>query len=179
MTKTSVVVFGSSQASSDSTHYRLGRDLGAALARRGATVRCGGYGGVMEAVAAGAKAEGGKVVGCTLSWFAETRIPNAHLDEVHDAPDLESRIRCLLTGARGAVVLPGGVGTMNELFWAWTLLLLDRDDGPESLVLLGEHWGEFLELLAKRFEFGPPVRALVRVAESAEQAAGIAWGTGT
>ncbi|HEX7078041.1 MAG TPA: LOG family protein [Candidatus Eisenbacteria bacterium] len=177
MTKASVVVFGSSQAAGNSPHYRLGRDLGAALARRGAIVRCGGYGGVMEAVAVGAKSEGGTVVGCTLSWFGETRVPNTHLDEVHDSPDLESRIRCLLTGARGAVVLPGGVGTMNELFWVWTLLLLDRDDGPESLVLLGEHWEELLDLLAKRFEFGPPVRALVRVARDVEEAAGIAWGS--
>ncbi|MGE5177330.1 MAG: LOG family protein [Hyphomicrobiales bacterium] len=179
MTKGSVVVFGSSQAARNSPHYRLGHDLGAALARLGAVVRCGGYGGVMEAVAAGAKTAGGKVVGCTLSWFDETRVPNTHLDEVHDSPDLESRVRCLLTGARGAIVLPGGVGTMNELFWVWNLLLFDRDDGPESLVLLGEHWAELLEFLTKRFEFGPPVRSLVQVASTAEEAAGIAWGTGT
>ncbi|MGH7680756.1 MAG: LOG family protein, partial [Candidatus Eiseniibacteriota bacterium] len=80
MTTNSVAVFGSSQASSDSAHYRLAGDLGAALARRGAEVRCGGYGGVMEAVAAGAKREGGRVTGCTLRWFSEHRIPNRHLD---------------------------------------------------------------------------------------------------
>ena len=73
MARDSVVVFGSSQAPRDSPHHRLAGELGAALARRGAVVRCGGYGGVMEAVASGAKSAGGRVVGCTLKWFAESR----------------------------------------------------------------------------------------------------------
>lgn len=133
----------------------------------------------MEAVAAGARGAGGKVVGCTLQWFAESRVPNTHLDEVHEAPDLASRMKCLLTGARGAVVLHGGVGTLNELFWVWTLLMHDRDEGPDSIVLLGEHWDELMSFLTKRFEIGPPLRELVTVAKTAEEAASIAWGEGT
>jgi hypothetical protein len=132
----------------------------------------------MEAVAAGARGAGGKVVGCTLQWFAESRVPNTHLDEVHEAPDLASRMECLLTGARGAVVLHGGVGTLNELFWVWTLLMHDRDEGPDSIVLLGEHWDELMAFLTKRFEIGPPLRELVTVATTAEEAASLAWGEG-
>jgi len=177
MTKDSVVVFGSSQAPRDSPHYRLAAELGAALARRGAEVRCGGYGGVMEAVAAGVASAEGRVVGCTLGWFSESRVPNRHLDEVHETHNLHSRIECLLKGTRGAVVLPGGVGTLNELFWVWTLLLFDRDDGPQSIVLLGEPWEELLSLLSRRFEFPPPIRSLVTITRSAEEAASIAWGT--
>jgi len=177
-TKASVAVFGSSQAQRDSPHYRLAAELGAALARRGAEVRCGGYGGVMAAVSSGAKAAGGNVVGCTLGWFGETRVPGGHLDEIEEAPDLHARIECLLRGARGAVVLPGGVGTMNELFWVWTLLLFDRDPAPQSLVLLGEPWEELLALLGRRFEFSEPIRGLVSVARNAEDAAEIACGEG-
>jgi len=176
MTKASVAVFGSSKAPRDSTHYRLARSLGAALARRGATVRCGGYGGIMEGVTAGAVGAGGKVVGCTLAWFREARVPCSQLSEVCEAKDLAERIGNLLTGTRAAIVLPGGVGTMNELFWVWTLLTLDRDDGPDSLVLLGEHWDELLDLLDRRFEFGPELRSLLRVARDPEEAAAIAWG---
>ena len=77
-----------STASRDSTHYRQARALGEALARRGATVRCGGYDGVMEAVASGARAGGGKVVGCTLAWFREDRNPNSQLTEISEADDL-------------------------------------------------------------------------------------------
>lgn len=176
MTKSSVAVFGSSKATRDSREHRLARELGAALARRGATVRCGGYGGVMEAVAEGAASGGGKVVGCTLAWYRETRVPSSHLSEVVEAEDLGARIRNLLAGARAAIVLPGGVGTLNELFWVWTLLTYDRDEDPDALVLLGEHWDELLDLLDKRFEFGPDLRSLLRVARDPEEAAAIAWG---
>jgi len=175
-TKSSVAVFGSSQALRDSPHYRLAGELGRALGARGAEVRCGGYGGVMEAVADGVKAGGGSVVGCTLAWFRETREPYEHLDAIEEAADLHARIDCLLKGARAAVVLPGGVGTLNELFWVWTLLLHDRDDGPEALVLLGDPWRELIDTLGRRFEFTVPILELVRIAENAEEAAAIACG---
>jgi uncharacterized protein (TIGR00730 family) len=176
MAKDCVAVFGSSQATPETPHYRLAGELGRELALRGAVVRCGGYGGVMEAVANGVKSGGGRIVGCTLEWFRATRIPFRGLDEIEESVDLHDRIECLLRGARGAVVLPGGVGTLNELFWVWTLLLHDRDEGPESLVLLGEPWPELLSFLARRFEFGDPILALVRVALTAGEAADIAWG---
>lgn len=176
MTKTSVAVFGSSQASRESPHYNVGVELGAALAKRGAVIRCGGYGGVMEAVASGAKGAGGTVIGCTLRWFGESRVPNSNLDEVHEAHDLAARLDCLLKGSRGAVVLHGGVGTLNELLWVWTLLMHDRDEGPESIALLGDHWEELLAFLTERFEIAAPVRELVRIAGTPEEAAAIAWG---
>jgi uncharacterized protein (TIGR00730 family) len=177
MARDSVVVFGSSQASRQSPHHRLAAELGVAIARLGAEVRCGGYGGVMEAVASGAKSAGGRVVGCTLGWFGESRVPNTHLDEVHEASNLHSRIECLLRGTRGAIVLPGGVGTLNELFWVWTLLLFDRDEGPQSIVLLGDPWEELMMVLERRFEFPKPIRALVQLARSADEAASIAVGS--
>lgn len=176
MTKTSVAVFGSSKAERDSPHYRIARDLGAALARRGAVVRCGGYGGIMEGVAQGARVAGGTVVGCTLAWYKETRVPSSALSEVVEAGDLCERIENLLSGTRAAIVLPGGVGTMNELFWVWTLLTHDRDEDPDALVLLGEHWEELLDLLDRKFEFGPDLRGLLRIAHDPEEAAAIAWG---
>lgn len=171
----SVAVFGSSQAGRGAPHYLLATDLGHELALLGAEVRCGGYGGVMEAVATGARQAGGRVVGCTLDWFRETRVPFHGLDEVRECPDLASRIECLLKGARGAVVLPGGVGTFNELFWVWTLLMHDRDETPASLVLLGPQWDEMLGFLSRHFEFPEPIRGLVRVALTAKEAAGMAW----
>jgi len=176
MSAVSIAVFGSSQATSASPHYRLAESLGRALAKRGAIIRCGGYGGIMEGVASGAKSEGGRVVGCTLRAFAEARVPNQYLDEVHESPDLHARIRCLLGGTRAAVILPGGVGTMNELMWVWTLLMLDRDDGPQGLVLLGDPWRELLDFLARRFEFNDAVRSLVTVARDADEAARVACG---
>jgi uncharacterized protein (TIGR00730 family) len=174
--RSSVAVFGSSQATRGTPSYILAGDLGRELALLGAEVRCGGYGGVMEAVATGSRQAGGRVVGCTLDWFQQTRVPFSGLDETHECRNLHSRVECLLKGARGAVVLPGGVGTFNELFWVWTLLMHDRDEGPESLVLLGAQWDELLGFLSRRFEFGDPIRGLVRVALTAKEAAAMAWG---
>lgn len=169
----SVAVFGSSRAAPRSPTYELARELGGALARRGATVRCGGYAGVMQAVAEGARASGGRVVGCTLEWFADARTPNPHLDEVLDAPNLSARIDSLLEGTRAAVALPGGIGTLNELFWVWTLLLHGKADG-RRLIALGAEYLDLMQLLTQRFEVDPPIRDLVHVAASVDEAADLA-----
>jgi len=171
-----VVVFGSSRAAPGSPNYGLALELGAALARRGAEVRCGGYAGVMQGVAEGARAEGGRAVGCTIEWLAESREPNEHLDEVISSPDLATRIDHLLEGTAAAIALPGGIGTLNEVFWLWTLLLHGRGDG-RKLILLGGPWLDLVQLLEQRFEVDPAIRSLVHLAASIEEAADIACAT--
>jgi len=171
----SVVVFGSSRSLPGDPSYRLAHELGVALARRGAEVRCDGYAGVMQGVAEGAETANGRVVGCTLDWFAGSRSPNEHLDEVLRAPDLSTRIELLLEGTGAAIALPGGVGTLNEVFWLWTILLHGRG-GKRKLILLGEPWPDFVELLTKRFEVDPPIRSLVQLAASVDEAADLACG---
>ena len=175
MKRDAVAVFGSSQALPSSPVYRSARELGWELARLGAEIRCGGYGGVMEAVAAGGKDAGGRIVGCTIGWFQGARTPCPDLTETQDSQDLHTRVQCLLRGARSAIALPGGIGTMNELFWVWTLLLHGPADAPDRLVLLGDAWEGLLDFLDDRFEFGPQARKLVRVARTAAEAAEIAW----
>ena len=166
-------MFGSSRAAPGSPNYVLARELGATLAKRGAEVRCGGYAGVMQGVAEGARAAGGRTVGCTIDWLAEARQPNEHLDQVICAPDLSTRIQLLLEGTGAAIALPGGVGTLNEVFWLWTLLLHGKGAG-RKLILLGAPWLDLLQLLEQRFEVDPPIRALVHLAASIEEAADIA-----
>jgi hypothetical protein len=173
----SVVVFGSSRATPGAPDYAIALELGRALAARGAEVRCGGYGGAMEAVARGAREAGGRVVGCTLSWAGETRGPNPWLTEVLPSPSLDARIAALLRGTRAAIALHGGVGTLNEMLWVWTLLL----HGVESqrrLVLLGGAYRDLLEFLAVRFEVDAAARGLVRLAGTVEEAVEMAVGDG-
>ncbi len=175
MSTRSVVVFGSSRIPPWDPLYALARELGRELGRRGAEVRCGGYAGVMEGLAAGVKDAGGRVVGCTLDWFGDTRTPNRYLDEILRSSNLASRIERLLEGAGAAIALPGGVGTLNEVFWLWTLLFHRRGEG-RVLVLLGEPWRPLLDFLAERFEIDPPIRSLVRLASSPAEAADLACG---
>ena len=177
MSMRSVAVFGSGSVPEGDPAYRTAVELGRGLARRGAVVRCGGYAGVMAGVAAGAREMGGRVVGCTMDWFADSRAPNPDLDEVRSSPDLESRCRCLLEGARAAIALPGGVGTLNEVFWVWTLLLHGKAEG-RSLILLGESWGGLLTFLSARFEIDTSTRRLVCIARGVDEAATLACGDG-
>jgi uncharacterized protein (TIGR00730 family) len=176
VTNRSVVVFGSSRSLPGDPNYRLAHELGMALARRGADVRCGGYAGVMQGVAEGVKDGNGRVVGCTLDWFSDARVPNEHLDQVLPSPDLSSRIELLLEGTGAAIALPGGIGTLNEVFWLWTLLLHGRG-GKRRLILLGAQWLDLVQLLEQRFEVDPPIRALVHFAASVDEAADLACGT--
>jgi hypothetical protein len=53
---------------------------------------------------------------------------------------------------------------------------MDRDDGPQGLVLLGDPWKELLDFLARRFEFNEAVRSLVTVARDPDEAARVACG---
>jgi uncharacterized protein (TIGR00730 family) len=175
MKRDAVAVFGSSQTPPSSSAYRTARELGRELARLGAEIRCGGYSGVMAGVAAGGKEAGGRVVGCTIGWFADTRTPCPDLTETQDSQDLHARVQCLLQGARSAIALSGGIGTFNELFWVWTLLLHRRKDAPGRLVLLDGPWDELLDFLDRRFEFGEAARKLVHVARTPSEAAEIAW----
>jgi len=171
----SVVVFGSSRVAPGSPVYREALALGRALAERGVEVRCGGYGGAMEAVSRGAREAGGRVVGCTLSWPGEVRGPNEWLTEVLPSPSLDARVTALLGGTRAAIVLHGGVGTLNEMLWTWTLLLHGVEP-HRRLVLLGPAYGELMEFLAARFEVDGAARALLRVVGSVEEAVAIACG---
>jgi predicted Rossmann-fold nucleotide-binding protein len=129
----------------------------------------------MGGVAEGARSAGGRVVGCTLDWFADQRRPSQHLSAVVPATDLAGRLERLLEGALAAIALPGGVGTLNELFWVWTLLLHGKGEG-RRLILLGTPYLDLLQLLEQRFEVDAPIRSLVHIAASVDEAADLACG---
>lgn len=171
----SVVVFGSSRIRVGSREYTRASELGAALAHRAVEVRCGGYGGAMEAVSRGAREAGGRVVGCTLSWEGETRKPNVWLSEEVRSPTLEGRIEALLHGTCAAIALHGGVGTLNETLWVWTLLLHGVEP-DRRLVLLGDPFRELMEFLNAKFEVDGAARGLVRLATTTEEAVTLALG---
>jgi uncharacterized protein (TIGR00730 family) len=139
-----VAVFGSSTVREDDPGYRLALELGAALGRRGATVVTGGYGGVMEAASRGAAEAGGHVIGITVESFAGRGVGNRWVAERVHAPDLVDRLRRLVTATDAQVAVEPSLGTLAELFLAWTLASTGAvPDG--SLVLLGPRWPSYLE----------------------------------
>jgi uncharacterized protein (TIGR00730 family) len=140
-----VAVFGSATIRPGEPAYRDAHDLGAALARAGAVVMTGGYGGAMEACSRGAHDAGGHVIGVTVEIFESRGPVNAWVKERVHTTDLFERLRCLVDRADAFVVLPGSLGTLAELFVTWNLLSTGHHEAP--LILLGEHWQDWIDAL--------------------------------
>src|SRR6266487_3799656 len=99
----SIGVFGSSAPVEGSAAYEQARDVGHGIARRGARVVCGGYGGVMEAACRGAAEAGGASVGVVLYGRGS---PNRFVTEPVVCPDLPERLRRLRDLPDAWIVLP-------------------------------------------------------------------------
>jgi hypothetical protein len=105
-------------AACDEATLRLARDAGSELARGGATVLCGGRGGVMEAACEGAKRRGGHTVGI-LPGLDETSTPaNDWLDVVLYTGLNQARNQILVLSARSVLAIGGGWGTLSEIAFA-------------------------------------------------------------
>jgi uncharacterized protein (TIGR00730 family) len=140
-----VAVFGS--GSGAEADLERARRLGAGLARAGFAVLNGGYGGTMEAAAAGARAAGGRAIGVTCAEFTFRAGPNSHLAEVIEAPTLFARLEHLVRDAAAYVALPGGNGTLVEVALAWEYLRRGLI-GPRPLVAWREPWQPIFERLS-------------------------------
>lgn len=135
-----VTVFGSARFKEDHPYYQLAREVGAALARTGFTVMTGGGPGVMEAANRGAKEAGGTSIGCNIILPFE-QDPNPYLDEMVEFNYFFVRKVMLVKYSYAFIVCPGGVGTMDELFEALTLIQTKKiQDFP--IVLMGKAYYE-------------------------------------
>ena len=141
-----VTVFGSARFPEDNRWYTLARELGGALAREGFTVMTGGGPGIMEAANRGAREAGGLSIGCNITLPHE-QAPNPYLDRFVEFRYFFVRKVMLVKYSYAFVVMPGGFGTMDELFEAATLIQTKKiEDFP--LVLMGvEYWRPLLEFL--------------------------------
>jgi len=154
-----IAVFGSSTLAEDAPGWPVAVAMGEELARAGARILNGGYGGAMAAVSQGARRAGGHVTGVTLDGFRD-RVPNAHLSERVHTETLLQRLGELFR-AEGFIALEGSVGTLAELFLAWNHAILERA-APRPLVCVGMAWpGFFAALQSLRLVDDPEVLAHV------------------
>lgn len=116
-----VTVFGSARFSEDHPYYQFTQKLSAEIARLGFTIMTGGGPGIMEAANRGAREAGGKSVGCNIILPFE-QYANPYLDKWVNIRYFFVRKTMLIKYSYAFVVMPGGFGTLDELFEALTLI---------------------------------------------------------
>ncbi|WP_419997603.1 TIGR00730 family Rossman fold protein [Streptomyces boninensis] len=143
-----ISVFGSARTPADSPEYAAGVAIGKALVDAGFAVITGGGPGAMEAANKGALEAGGLSVGLGIELPFEQGM-NKYVDLGVNFRYFFVRKTCFVKYAQGFVVLPGGLGTMDELFEALTLVQT-RKVTRFPIVLYGsEYWGGLIDWLRK------------------------------
>ncbi len=144
-----VTVFGSARFTADQPYYDLARDVCARLARAGFTVMTGAGPGIMEAANRGAKEAGGRSIGCNIELAHEQK-PNPYLDKWVTFRHFSVRKMMLVKYSYAFIALPGGFGTLDEIFETATLIQTQKiRDFP--LVLLGrDYWRPLLDFFNDR-----------------------------
>jgi uncharacterized protein (TIGR00730 family) len=143
-----VTVFGSASISEQSPVYKLGREVGKLLAESGFTVITGGGPGAMEAANRGAFEAGGKSVGLCIQLPKE-QSANPYTNVRLNFRYFFVRKVMFVKYAMAYIILPGGFGTMDELFEAMTLIQTHRIK-PFPVILLGkDYWKDLVTWIKK------------------------------
>ena len=141
-----VTVFGSARYDESHPYYTLGREVGRGIARLGFTVMTGGGPGLMEAVNRGARDAGGRSVGCNIELPKEQQ-PNPYLDQSVTCRYFFVRKVLLFKYSYAFVALPGGLGTLDELFEALTLIQTGKIANFPVVLIGTEYWRPLHDLL--------------------------------
>lgn len=139
-----VSIFGSARMTPDNPYYQAASELATKLAQSGFAVITGGGGGVMEAANKGAAEANGQSVGLNITLPMEQK-PNAYANVLIEFKYFFVRKVMFVKYADAYIIMPGGFGTLDELFEAVTLIQTDRIK-PLPVVLLGvDYWGGLVE----------------------------------
>lgn len=169
-----VTVFGSARFAPDTPWYQLARSAGSELGKRGFTVMTGGGPGIMQAANQGARDAGAPSIGCNIILPHE-QAPNPYCDRVIGFRYFFVRKVMLLKYSYGFIVMPGGFGTMDELFETLTLMQT-RKIADFPVVMMGKkYWDELDDFVKRRMipdgTIDPIDRELVMVTDDPAEAA--------
>lgn len=142
----SVSIFGSARLPPDSVYYNLAVDVAQQIARKGFAIITGGGPGIMEAANKGAQEASGRSCGLAIDLPFESE-PNRFIDLKYRLSFRYFFIRkvMFIRYAQGYVFLPGGFGTLDELFEALTLIQTQKIK-PFPIYLMGKaYWDQMLK----------------------------------
>ncbi len=167
-----VCVYCGSSAGRSPAYAAAAAALGELLAARGiGVVYGGGRVGLMGVVADAALAGGGEVVGVIPGFLKEREVDHRGLTELLVVDTMHTRKAKMAELADAFIALPGGIGTMEELFEAWTWTQLGGQDKPVGLLDVDGFYGPlvgFLDHLVATEFVRPEHRAILQVAETPE-----------
>ena len=174
-----VSVFGSARTESDNKFYKQAEEIGYLLTQSGYGVISGGGPGIMEAANKGATRGGGKSVGLNIELpFEQSANPFIDNDKLINFDYFFVRKVMFVKYSQGFIVLPGGVGTLDELFEAITLIQTKKI-GKFPIVLVGKsYWEGLLDwikttMLEKEKNSSVEDLDLINVVDTPEQAVAI------
>ncbi len=170
-----VSIFGSARTKNDHSYYHLAENIAFKLTKEGYGIITGGGPGIMEAANKGAKEAGGKSVGLNIELpFEQYSNPYIDRDKLINFDYFFVRKLMFIKYAQGFVVLPGGFGTMDELFEALTLIQTKKI-GKFPIVLVGkDYWSGLIDWIQNTLQsegmIDPKDMNLFKVADSADEA---------
>lgn len=142
----SVCVFCSASGSVDSRYLKLAEEVGSAVAARGWTLVSGGeHVSMMGAVATAARAAGGQTVGIVSESLLQRADHDS--DRLIVTQGFGARKQRMIEEADALLALPGGLGTCDEIFTAWTERMVGVHDKPLVLLDPDDHFGGLLDWL--------------------------------
>jgi uncharacterized protein (TIGR00730 family) len=142
----SVAVYCGSRFGDSPAFAEAARHLGQLIGQRRATlVYGGGRVGLMGAVADAVMASGGQVVGVIPQALMDREVGHAGLTELHVVQTMHERKRLMAERADAFISLPGGIGTLEELYEVWSWQQLGYHDKPVALLNVDGYYDALLE----------------------------------
>ena len=166
--------FGSARTASDDPQYQLTIDIAEAIVKSGLGVITGGGPGIMEAANLGAKKGGGTSVGLNINLPFEQK-HNEYIDDgkLMNFEYFFVRKVMFIKYSQGFIVMPGGLGTLDELFEVLTLIQIEKMKKIPILLVGKEYWTGLLDwikvVLLKENKLDPDDLNLIHVVESKEE----------
>ncbi len=168
-----VTVFGSARFGEDHPYYIKAREMGAAISKLGFTVLTGGGPGIMEAANRGAFEVGGQSIGCNIVLPHEQR-ENPYVQRSVEFKYFFVRKTLLVKYSYAFVIMPGGWGTMDEMFEALTLIQTGKIKEFPVILMGRDYWKNLIELtedmISNKTVAAAEIKEYLLVTDSVEEA---------
>jgi hypothetical protein len=148
-----VTIFGSARTKPGTRYYELAREMGAACARLGFTVMTGGGPGIMQAANQGSYEIGGRSVGVNIELPFEQEL-NPYVQKAITMRYFFTRKVILVKYSYAFIVMPGGAGTMDEMFETMTLIQTGKLKGFPIILMGKDYWQPLMDFVYRMADEG-------------------------